>query len=225
MTAWEVTKIWDASRIQSYRRFVAKQGPKRTGNARFTCEDLAIRLVTEFAAAEGLPLVFANDAHPTGLSPTGFADKDKFLDVVLTSTGASDLLTYKTVMPVPGSTMSNSNSLRRAAPGDLIILYRRRRHVQVVTAASPTRVTIVQGNFRPRSERCSLLRRLFQNHNQNRPSDRCYIGEIVRQQTYRYDAKAREWLYSGSPSDVFKDHGQVVIWNFVAWNQLAPSKR
>lgn len=120
-------------------------------------EDLAIRLVTEFAAAEGLPLAFANDAHRAGLSPTGFADKDQFLDVVLTSTGASDLLTYRTVKPVPGSKTSNPNS--------------------------------------------------------------------VKQQAYRYDAKAGEWLYSGSHSDVFKDHGQVVIWNFAAWNQLAPSTR
>jgi hypothetical protein len=157
MTAWKVTKTWDASRIKGYRQFIMEQGPKRIGNTRFTCEDLAIRLVTEFAAAEGLPLAFANDAHPAGLSPTGFADKDKFLDVVLTSTGASDLLTYRTVKPVPGSKTSNPNS--------------------------------------------------------------------VKQQAYRYDAKAGEWLYSGSHSDVFKDHGQVVIWNFAAWNQLAPSTR
>lgn len=59
MPAWFVKKLWDASEIANYRRYAAQEGPNKAAAALIsTCEDLAIRLVTEYASANGLPAYF-----------------------------------------------------------------------------------------------------------------------------------------------------------------------
>lgn len=220
MPAWEITKIWSDTEISDYRKFIAAEAPKRVANLRSTCEDLALRLVIDFAAQNGLPVAFANGANKAGLTPEQFATKDDFVDRVLTTTGASDLLTFNTVKLAPGAMESEPSSLGRASIGDIVVLYTGGGHVQVVTAASPSQVTIAQGTFRPTAERCGLLRRLWNKSNQNRPTDPCYIGEIVRQQRYTLDSKSKTWQYGGSDPDVFRRHGRLSIWDFAAWNNL-----
>lgn len=219
MPAWEITKTWSSEEIAAYRTYVAKEGPQRVSYLRATCEDLALLLVIHFAEREGLPVGFTNGAHPRGLTPENFATKAEFLDTVLTSTAADDLLRYKTVRLVPGASTGDPSSLSLADRGDLIILYGG-HHVQVVTSATATTVTIAQGNFRDEAERCGVLSRLWDGNNQNRPSDDCYIGEIVRQRWYSHDADADKWEYSGDNPDVFSDRGRLSIWDFDAWNDL-----
>jgi hypothetical protein len=220
MPAWEISKIWSAAEISGYRDFVAREGPGRAGSHRCTCEDMALRLVIDFAAQEQLPVMFSNGAHSGGLTPETFASKTDFEDVVLTSTGASDLFNKKMVKMVAGATPGKAASLALSTKGDLIILYNG-HHVQVVTSSTPTKVTIAQGNFRPEAERCGAVSRWWNDNNQNRPTDSCYIGAIVREQEYQFNSKMSDWEYLGGDSAVFqKNNGQLVIWDFDAWNNL-----
>lgn len=215
MPAWEVKKTWSSDVIKEYRKYVVSEGPKRVGSLRSTCEDLALRLVTDFAEQEGLPVAFSSDTYSSGLTPEGYSSKSDYLSEVLTRTAASDLITYRTAVLKRGAADSDaSKSLPLAEKGDLIILYSGGGHVQVITSTSPNEIKIVQGNFR--SDRCGFS--LLWN-DQNRPGDPCYIGEIVAEQKYTKDTSG-QWSYSGSNPNVFSIHGRLSIWDFHAWNNL-----
>ncbi|QEL19733.1 LysM peptidoglycan-binding domain-containing protein [Limnoglobus roseus] len=219
MPAWEIKKLWSDSVIAAYRTFVSTAGPKKSGVLRSTCEDLAIRLVSEFAASEGLPLEIKNESNKDGIIPRKFANLEEFLDSALTSTGARDLANFNTVKFVAGTSKGLPSSLAKAKSGDLILLYDPIHHVQVVTSTTATEVKIAQGNFRPESEQAGTLRKVFTDVNQNRPSDSYYIGQIVAQFSHVFDPKAGTWLYNGR--ELFKDDsGRLMIWDFDAWNDL-----
>lgn len=64
MAAWEITKLWTSKEIGEYRAYVAAQIPKRVGNQRCTCEDLSLRLISDFAEANKLPIAIANNTYP-----------------------------------------------------------------------------------------------------------------------------------------------------------------
>ncbi|PQO39250.1 hypothetical protein C5Y96_05170 [Blastopirellula marina] len=223
MPAWTVKNAWTANTIQTYRNYAGTNGPHRAGNLRSTCEDLSIRMVVDFAEQHGLPVFFGNNSNPQGLDPAKYNSKAAYLDAVLPSTGASDLLTYNTVVMVKGAQKGNANvSLPLAKPGDLIILYAGGGHVQVVTSVSPGKVNIVQGNFRPSSERCNVLKRKWYGLDQNDPSSSCYIGAIVAQVSYVRSGTPPKWLFGGN-RDVFSDEGRLCIWDFNSWNNFVPN--
>ena len=221
MSAWEIKGTWTAAIIYQYRTFIASEASKRSGVLRSTCEDLALRLTIEFAESRHLPIQFTNGANPDGLSPNNFRDTASFTSKVLTSTGASDLLTYNTVKLVKGASESNHASLGHAKKGDLIILYDGGGHVQVVTSANSHQVSISQGNFRPSAERCSAANRWWNDENQNSPSSSCYIGAIVADRTYDRNTTTKKWDYNGESSgQTFSNHGRLTIWDFDKWNLL-----
>lgn len=225
MPAWAVKNAWTSSMIQSYRNYVKTNGPSRSGVSRSTCEDLSIRMVVDFAEKHKLPVFFCNGANPRGLDPARFSSKAQYLNAVLPSTGASDLLDYDTVTMVSGARKGNAaKSLPLAKSGDLIILYRGGGHVQVVTATGPGKVEIVQGNFRPKSERCGRIRRVLSGADQNDPRSACYIGAIVKKQAYVRSGTPAQWTYAGA-GDEFAQEGRLCIWDFESWNEFVPNYR
>jgi len=180
-------------------------------------------MVVDFAENNNLPVFFCNDANPRGLDPARFTSKDQYLNSVLPSTGASDLLDYGTVKMVKGGIKGNAIvSLPLAKPGDLIILYNGGGHVQVISATSPGTVEIVQGNFRPKAERCGRVRRAVTGANQNDPRSDCYIGAIVKKKAYLLSGKPPQWIFAGD-DDEFADEGRLCIWNFESWNEFVPN--
>jgi hypothetical protein len=209
MPAWEIKKLWSAKEIGEYRDYAAAEGVRKSGVARCTCEDLSIRLVTEYASANGLPVMFANGAYPAGLSPLTHKNVTEFVNKVLTSTGARDLSNYGTAVMVAGTAKSDATSLRQATKGDLILLYDPVGHVQVVVSASSSVVKIVQGNtYNPWG------------FNSSDPTHENYVGEIVAEKSHVLEASSGKWIYEGS-REVFKnDHGRLMIWDFDAWNRI-----
>lgn len=223
MPAWTVKNAWTGSTIQSYRTYASTNGPRRAGNLRSTCEDLSIRMVVDFAEQNGLPVYFCNNANPQGYDPARYNSKAAYLDAVLPSTGASDLLTYDTAIMVKGAQKGMADvSLPLAKPGDLIILYPRGGHVQVVTSVSPGTVNVVQGNFRPSSEQCNVVKRKWYGLDQNDPSSSCYIGAIVAQRSYVRSGTPPKWSYNGG-GDEFAKEGRLCIWDFDSWNHFVPN--
>jgi len=243
MAAWEIKGLWTGKEIGEYRAYVAGQATARVGNQRCTCEDLSMRLVTDFAESRGLPVAFHNGTYPrkiftgggagtgagsrsqsnvlafrNGLTPEDFASKGAFFDAALTSTGASDLLGYSTAKYVAGAVEGKVESLDLAKEGDLIILYSGGGHVQVVTSVGAGLVNIMQGNFRPKNERATTWDKVW-GTNQNDPNDPKYIGAMVAKKSYTRDAN-NDWFYDGSATTFAKDLGRVMIWDFDAWNAL-----
>jgi nucleoid-associated protein YgaU len=214
MPAWYVTKLWDATEVANYRTYAAKEGPNKAAKAvKCTCEDLAIRIVTEYASGNGLPAYFYNDSHPmpTGLTPEHSANLSEYLEKVLSTTGARDLSNYSTVDFVPGASKSDPNSLRLAEEGDLILLYNPVHHVQVVISASTSEVKIAQGNTHDPS-----------GWNSSNPTSSGYVGVAVAVKSHVLDAKSGKWLYGGS--EVFKnDHGRLMMWDTDNWNSRMTS--
>jgi LysM domain len=207
MPAWRVTKLWTNKEIGNYRAYVAKEGPNLYKQAlQCTCEDLAIRIVTDFASTNGLPVFFVNGKHdfPDGITPEEYSTVDDFRNEVQTSSAAIDV--GRIVNRVQGAADFESTSLRVAKPGDLILLYDPISHVQVVTFVNSTEVKIVQGGLQSS--------RWLESPN---PDSDNYIGDKLRQNSYRYDLKTMKWVYDTGAG--FKElYGRLRIWDFAAWN-------
>lgn len=241
MAAWEITKLWTSKEIGEYRAYVTAQRTPRVGRQRCTCEDLSLRVVTDFAAANGLPVAIANNArrphsyHPPGagagsysmshtlafrhgITPEDFKTKAEFDTEALTTTGASDLISHKITKFVSGAVEGKAESLALAKEGDIIVLGNGGSHVQVVTSVGSGLVNIMQGNFRPKDERATTWEQIT-GTNQNDPNDSKYIGAIVADEKYARDAKG-VWHYKGQPANFKADKGRVMIWDFDAWNAL-----
>lgn len=210
MPAWHVTKLWNAAEIANYRKYAASEGPKKAASAaKCTCEDLAIRIVTEYASSNGLPAYFYNGAHPRpeGLTPEFYANLSDYLVKVLSTTAARDLSDYDTVEFVNGTSISDPNSLRKAQPGDLILLYNPVHHVQVVVSSSSSQVKIAQGNTYDPWGR-----------NSSNPTSDNYVGVAVAVKSHDLDGASGKWIYDGR-SEVFKnDYGRLMVWTFDNWN-------
>lgn len=210
MPAWYVTKLWDAKEIANYRAYAAKEGPNKAARAvKCTCEDLAIRIVTEYASSNGLPAYFYNDTHPMpqGATPDDYANLSDYLEEVLSTTAARDLSNYSTVDFVHGTSKGDPNSLRRATVGDLILLYNPVSHVQVVVSASSSEVKIAQGNtYDPWGP------------NSSNPTSSRYVGVAVAVKSHVLDPTSGKWIYDGR-GEVFKeDHGRLMMWDTDNWN-------
>ncbi len=166
--AWEVKNQWTDSYISSYRDFVSKRaGEYQKKNERYTCEDLAIDLLIDFASKHSLPVSFVNLSGVYHTSSEKFQSVEEFRSAVLTSTGAPDLL-HNTI----------AISKEELQPGDIILHYseskKRVNHTQVVVNTDSEIISIKQGNFD-----WGLIR-----NSANIDNSRRYIGSMIQDGLY-----------------------------------------
>jgi hypothetical protein len=186
MSAWQVKNRWDDSYAARFRYWVPTGVHRNGGKSRFTCEDLAVQLIIDFAVAEQLPLRIRNGSRTTGYVPSDFDSLAEYRNAVLKSTGARDILREANTEAVGSGTPGRDSDLAFAKAGDMIVMndgsY---RHVQVVTHATADAVAIAQGNFRdPVNDACS-------GGNGNDPVDKCYLGVPIQQS--RYELRGGHW--------------------------------
>lgn len=140
------------------------------------------------------------------MTPEHSANLSEYLEEVLTSTGARDLKNYGTVDVVSGTSRGDSNSLRRAQAGDLILHNDPVSHVQVVVSASSSNVKIVQGNTHDPWGR-----------NSSNPTSGNYVGVAVAEKNYVLQSSGK-WIYDGR-SEVYKDNQcRLAFWTVDNWN-------
>jgi hypothetical protein len=187
---------------------------------RFTCEDLPLQLIIDFAAAERLPLRIRNGSRPRGYVPGDFNALEDFRIEVLSTTGARDLLLDGNTVAVGSDTPGRDRDLDFAQPGDMIVLdYGEHGHVQVVTRVGGNVIGIAQGNFPDQVLPCS-------GGDRDDPREACYLGVAV--QEYHYVLNEGHWRYSrpGSGELVIQSHrGVVRRWNYMGWNPLSDEAR
>ncbi|MCA8960539.1 MAG: hypothetical protein KDC38_08500 [Planctomycetes bacterium] len=212
MPAWEVNQPWDREQIRAYRTYVPRRVARfQRLDQRFTCEDLALELMIEFAAEHELPLLIANGQYSRGIGPGSFEDLAELKRVALRTSAAIDILNPINTVEVEGTVEGDPRSLRRALPGDLIFLdYSERwNHIQVVTFVDGDGVEIAQGNL---ESPCGALRLLFSDIGD--PQDSCYAGYPIHDYAYDYQG-----IYSRDGHAVFANKSaRVRRWNFDGWN-------
>jgi hypothetical protein len=138
---WKITNEWTDEMIEKYREFAAKQAEmyKESGKE-FTCEDLALQILIDFASQNELPLSITNGEGTFDASSTEFNSPQNFANKVLTTTGANDLISFGNTTQVP---------LGKLQSGDILVERRNGKtgnHVQVVGTTTSSSIYIYQGN-------------------------------------------------------------------------------
>ena len=68
--AWQVKRSWNKNEIQGYRSFVVNRAFElEKEGKRYTCEDLAIGILMDYALKRQLPMKIINGRWPKGLAP------------------------------------------------------------------------------------------------------------------------------------------------------------
>jgi hypothetical protein len=221
MPAWPTHRSWTPNSALRFAAFVASapQPGAFAGLTKFTCEDLALALLIEFASRYGLPLRIANGTGVHRSSAADMRSVAQYRDRVLATTGARDLSRDEnTVAVAPEVSPGSVAALMRASPGDLLLLGRDYFHVQVVRSASPRRVEIVQGNFEtacggetPR-QWASLI-----TDGEGHPRGICYAGTPIQRGVYDLAAGVYTREQVELPvQKAFEPGSAVRRWNFNA---------
>src|SRR5688572_23832351 len=168
MSAWQVDNRWDTSYAARFRYSLPAGVGRHSGSARFTCEDLALQLIIDFASSHRLPLRIKNGSKFDGYVPGDYDSIADYRIAVLSSTGARDLLLDANTLSVGSGAAGQDSDLSHAQLGDMIVMdYGTHGHVQVVTQVRSGAIDIAQGNMRD----------LYcPGGDDEDPSDQCYVG-------------------------------------------------
>jgi hypothetical protein len=111
-TAWEAENTWTDEYINKYNKTLQSRILQyQASQERFTCEDLALSTLIDFASENGLPVSISNGTDLYNSRDDKWNDIASFKKAVLRSTGANDLMS---------STIAIDQSQIR--PGDLILM-------------------------------------------------------------------------------------------------------
>jgi len=240
---WKTTKQWTPAAIADFQRQVptiaqrlrAEQYWNKDGQikrSRFTCEDFALRVLCEYASAQGLPLkltsgvrtyrnmeIFNADEHAHyGANAYGFAH------MVMRTYGAPDMQrlgvnTEAVAGPealLPGDILALAHDAKGGATGG------RAHHIQVVAAVASSRIDIFQGNSDSTIHRpITWINRLL-GRNSADPDQTAYAGMPLETGVYTKSRKAG-WDYvnnsTGNGSKDFLKLFDLVRWNFMEFNR------
>ena len=172
--AWEVKNKWTDEYRQKYREYAPKKIEEyRTKNIKFTCEDLGLSVLIDFASENNLPVTITNGSGKYSSSDPNFKSPEEFKVKVLSTTGAKDMLA-NTVGIFPS----------QSKPGDLICMdtgeYDGEKdgfpsHIQMIANKSGTILGIRQGG---------KINSLFYSATYGSPS---YAGLEINGRAYDYN--------------------------------------
>jgi RHS repeat-associated protein len=208
--AWEIKNKWDENYIKKYNDYVKEKTDEYVNeNKEFTCEDLAISLIIDFAAENNLPFRFETENETSietfDASDSKWTNKDEFKNAVLTAAIAEDLQIGNNTIGI---------SLNDLNKGDIILQHINPKgiahHTQVVIGISDGKINVVQGN----RNLSSLL------PNSPDPASIFYVGTKIQYGIYYlsdgnyFNFHTRQQYYSG-----FLQEAQFKRWNFNNFNK------
>jgi hypothetical protein len=149
-TAWKATNKWNDDFIKKYQSFVAKKIDEyRKNNDHYSCEDLALSLLVDFASENKLPLAIETGSGKFTNNDANINNPEQFRNTVDVHAGASDVGNDKNTVKVNGSFTSG-------LAGDLIMTKWRNNenghnagiahHIQVITWATSWGYGMAQGD-------------------------------------------------------------------------------
>lgn len=182
--AWTARNVWNGNTIGGYHTYVfGKISSYEADAKKFTCEDLALSLLIDYASTNSLPVTIKNGTG-TYNSRTYTGDVESFKNRVLETSGAHDLLEATKEIP--------SNQMKE---GDLILMYdgngnydsvndKSISHIQVgvtdIVDTNSKEIIIKQGNVDPSKDKRQYRDRAD-------PSDEQYLGVEIQDRKYNLD--------------------------------------
>ena len=142
--AWAVTNEWNKEYEKQYRDFSATQAEKYKAEGRkFTCEDLALQVLIDFASQNNLPVILATESGVFNASDGKWnGDIEGFTCALQAAFGSNDLLS---------SSNTVFTSMNNVSAGDLLIQVNELgigHHTQIVESKTNNSINVIQGNTR-----------------------------------------------------------------------------
>lgn len=200
---WVVNNNWTEEQISDYRSYAREKLDELVSNGKkFTCEDLALSIIIDYASDNNLPLEITNGTGTYSPSSDQFDNVEDFKNAVLNTTAASDLADHNNTIPI----LSPKS-------GDLLLFdlseSGRINHTQVVYTNNRYKIEIRQGNFREHGYRLT--------HSSNPKSWR-YIGSKVQSGVhFKTSGKYSNRTTGSTTSNLYKT-ASIRQWNFLQWN-------
>ena len=144
--AWEVKNKWTEEYIQKYREYAPKKIEEYMAkNMKFTCEDLGLSVLIDFASENNLPVTITNGSGKYSSSDPNFKSPEEFKVKVLSTTGAKDMLANTVGVAVHQLQAGDLICMDTGTPhgkqdGDY-------SHIQVITGKIGETLGIRQGNL------------------------------------------------------------------------------
>lgn len=208
-SAWTISNNWNEEYIQNYRDFVVNQTNQYIkNNQSFTCEDLALSLLIDFASQNGLPISIENGQGLFDARSDSYSDVATFKNDVLNFTGAPDLQNSRNTLAI---NINGSNT------GDIILNRNSDNiasHVQVIY--SPQNEIGVMGIVQGNSGALNIIPGSSWALGASNPSSSSYTGQRIEKAIYLPSADFYKNYSSGRTYENFSQVRNIDIrrWNF-----------
>ena len=146
MAAWNIYNEWSPEYIDNYSKYIdAKITEYIEKGQKFTCEDLSLSLLIDFACENNLPVTIKNESGTFSSYSDNFSNINDFKNTVLSTTGASDLEMNTIGIDLadiqPGDLICMDTGIPNAAKDN------KYSHIQVVAVCIDNFIGIRQGNI------------------------------------------------------------------------------
>lgn len=235
---WATTEHWDETYIANYHKEVPaiverlmssqyKNSAGETKNNEFTCEDFAIRVLSEFAQKYGLPVKLTTgvrtyrnmENYNPGQHSDYTSDQYGFAEMVMKTYGARDMqkVDVNTVVVASPTELMSGDILAQAKDKDKGIAH----HIQLALEVADDRIDIRQGNadlpiVRPFTWIVTAL-----GMNMADPQSVLYAGVPV-QKGY-FEKTGESWTYHNPGTGAVKENYLSIFelyrWNFLEFNK------
>ena len=194
--------------IARYREFVPRQAEMyKAAGKKFTCEDLVLQVLIDFASQNELPLSITNGSGT--YRPQDYNSIEDFTNDVLTTSGANDLQEYNNTVKI---------NIDEAASGDIILerkdgIYG--NHAMMIEYTTNISIYTIQGNS-------NYLNGIYGSSKilgAGNPSSLFYCGKLI--EIGRINISSGDY-YNYSTNIYRKDYVtnknvEVLRWNFINW--------
>ncbi|MBO9613210.1 MAG: hypothetical protein J7619_10970 [Dyadobacter sp.] len=211
-SAWKVTNQWNDNFIAKFNKTLPGYIQKYIArNDRYTCDDLGLSLIMDFAKENALPFQWKTGAKNFDAASNEYSDFASFAHDVKAMSGAPDFQNNSNTVPVSAESADAGGILLNARPGN-----ERAHHVQMIMRRSDDggSLLIKQGNFVawPRAQRL---------WGSGDPDSMRYLGTTV--QTGSYNMLSGVWRNAtlGSANHRFAKEERLIfrVFNFTNWNR------
>ncbi|MDE1191192.1 MAG: DUF6443 domain-containing protein [Arachidicoccus sp.] len=221
--AWKVTNKWNSKYISQFQQQLSSELKKLIySDQTFTCDDLALQLVIQFASSNNLPFKWVTGSGTFDATDSKYSNISDFLSDIKTHSGAPDFA---------NDANTTLSSLNGAQPGTLDVLTAKGNkvpnHIQVVTSVlgngpsmsngmqESRNVIMAQGNY---TTQIPFTWRIFAGNN---PNSFNYPGVPI--QAGIFNVSSNTWVspQTGSTSNFLGGHysNQFRNFNFLNWNK------
>jgi len=119
LAAWEIKNKWDDTYTKAYSEYYSTIA-KTMGGEKLDCADMQLKVLTDFASANGLPVSIQTGSGKIDAASDQFKSVGDFTTAVQKATAASDLASDANTHRVSSEKPGSLRQLDAAKPGDMM---------------------------------------------------------------------------------------------------------